>query len=190
MERIFTDCETGAIPPLRRWKDVTVMMDSSMSSARELVFQAGTHEDAIRLNYQDWFALVSPRVEFFAVPEHPSSEVAFDDREDVGAERPRRASKSRTEKSKRESGQPGGGQGRVEVVGHSGVYPGSGPYPQGAVAVRSPAEFVHGQRDEEGREVEGGSELIYLKEGIVLGGETPPPSGPAQPPKHDTLGHS
>jgi Ala-tRNA(Pro) deacylase len=78
MERIFTDCETGAIPPLRHWKDVTVMMDSSMSNARELVFQAGTHEDSIRLNYQDWFALLNPRVEFFAVPEHATSEPALD----------------------------------------------------------------------------------------------------------------
>ena len=28
MERIFTDCETGAIPPLRHWKDVPVLMDA------------------------------------------------------------------------------------------------------------------------------------------------------------------
>ena len=58
MERIFTDCETGAIPPLRHWKDVTVLMDTSMSNAQDLVFQAGTHEDAVRLKFQDWFALV------------------------------------------------------------------------------------------------------------------------------------
>jgi hypothetical protein len=37
--------------------------------------------------------------------------------------------------------------------------------------VRTPGEFVHGQRDEEGHEVQGESELIYLKEqGILLGG--------------------
>jgi hypothetical protein len=54
--------------------------------------------------------------------------------------------------------------------------------------VRTPGEFVHGQRDEQWREVEGGSELTYLAEGILLGGETPPPSGPAQPPKHVTTG--
>jgi Ala-tRNA(Pro) deacylase len=190
MERIFTDCETGAIPPFRHWKEVPVLMDASMSNAQDLVFQAGTHEDAIRLKFQQWFALVNPRVEFFAVPEHTSSEAAFEDREDSGTERPGPASASRARKSKLVSGQPGGGQGRVEVVGHSGVYPGSGPYPKGAVAVRTPAEFVHGQRDEEGREVEGGSELIYLEEGILLGGETPSPSGPAQPPKHDKQGHA
>jgi Ala-tRNA(Pro) deacylase len=30
MERIFTDCETGAILPLRRWQNVDVLMDNSM----------------------------------------------------------------------------------------------------------------------------------------------------------------
>ena len=183
MERIFTDCETGAIPPLRHWKDVAVLMDASMSNAQDLVFQAGTHEDAVRLKFQDWFALVNPRVEFFAVPEHPSSGAGVRGPGRRGHRETGAGVERRAEKAKRESGQPGGGQGRVEVVGHSGVYPGSGPYPKGAVAVRTPAEFVHGQRDEEGREVEGGSELIYLDEGILLGGETPPPSGPAQPPE-------
>ena len=184
MERIFTDCETGAIPPLRHWKDVTVLMDTSMSNAQDLVFQAGTHEDAVRLKFQDWFALVKPRVEYFCVPEHSSSQAAFEDREDTGTEKSGRAFGARPEESKRESGQPGGGHGRIDVVGHSGVYPATGPYPRGAATVRTPAEFVHGQRDEEGREIEGGSELTYLEEGILLGGETPPPSSPPQSPKH------
>jgi Ala-tRNA(Pro) deacylase len=73
MEQIFTDCETGAIPPLRHWKDVAVLMDASISCAHELVFQAGTHEDAICLNFQDWIGLVNPRVEFFSEPEHRSA---------------------------------------------------------------------------------------------------------------------
>jgi Ala-tRNA(Pro) deacylase len=82
MDKIFTDCETGAIAPLRRWKDVTVLMDASMSNSRDLVFQAGTHEDAIRLKFNDWLALVNPRVECFTEPLHASSRAAFTDRED------------------------------------------------------------------------------------------------------------
>jgi Ala-tRNA(Pro) deacylase len=183
MDRIFTDCESGAIPPLRRWNDVTVLMDASMANARELVFQAGTHEDTIRLKFQDWLELVNPLVQVFTEAEHSASRSGFQDREDMAGAALSRASKSRAEESKRESGQPGGGKGRIDVVGHSGVYPGSGPYPAGDVPVRTPAEFVHGQRDEDGREFEGGSELIYLeKEGILLGGETPSPSGPSQSP--------
>lgn len=77
MAQVFTDCETGAIPPLRRWKDVPVLMDASMSNAAELVFQAGTHEDAIRLQLEDWLALVNPRVEFFSEPEHASGQATY-----------------------------------------------------------------------------------------------------------------
>ncbi len=191
MDKIFTDCETGAIPPLRHWQDVAVLMDASMSKATDLVFQAGTHEDSIRLKFQNWFQLVKPRVEFFAELDHAASRAGFADREDVGKAAPGRTPKSRAEDPNRETGQPGGGQGRIDVVGHSGVYPGSGPYPEGDVPVRTPAEFVHGQRDEDGREVEGGSELVYLKEeGILLGGWTPPPSGPPQASKPVIQGHT
>lgn len=72
--------------------------------------------------------------------------------------------------SRRESGLLGGGQGRIDEVGLSGVYPGSGPWPTGAVEIRSPASFVHGQTDAEGRQVEGGSKLIYFQGRTLLGG--------------------
>ena len=182
MDRFFTDCETGAIRPLRHWKDVAVMMDASLSVARDVVFQAGTHEDAIRLRFQDWLSLVKPRVEFFTEPDHASARAAFTDRGDVGSKGQERAA-ARAAKTKRESGQPGGGQGRVDVVGLSGDYPASGPYPKGESPARTPAEFVHGQRDQDGREVEGGSGLTYLAEGILIGGEPVPSSSPATPMK-------
>lgn len=63
--------------------------------------------------------------------------------------------------------------------GSPGSNPGSGPWPAGAVEIRFPASFVHGQTDDEGRQVEGGSELIYFQGQILLGGATPAPSGPA-----------
>ena len=85
----------------------------------------------------------------------------------------------------RERGEPGGGRGRTDAVGRTGVYPGSGPYPAGEAAVRTPATFVHGQRDAEGREESGGSEPIYFNRETLLVGETPsaptheaPPPGP------------
>jgi Ala-tRNA(Pro) deacylase len=116
MERIFTDCETGAIPPLRHWKDVTVLMDASMPSAGDLVFQAGTHEDAIRLKYEDWLRLVNPRVESFTESEQASHRVTFADREDTDAGEWEGPSRARAEESRRESGQPGGGRGRIDVT--------------------------------------------------------------------------
>ena len=94
-----------------------------------------------------------------------------------------RRTKSGSTAARRESGLPGGGQGRVDEVGRTGVYPASGPYPAGEAEVRTPADFVRGQTDAEGRPVEGGSEPIYFGGKTLLGGATPTASGPAAKPK-------
>jgi hypothetical protein len=84
-----------------------------------------------------------------------------------------------------DSGRPGGGQGRVDDVGRTPVYPATGPYPSGEAEVRTPGSFVHGQLDEQGRPVEGGSGLTMTPEGLVLGGATPPSSSPPHGPGPD-----
>ena len=128
-----------------------------MSNAHDLVFQAGTHEDAIRLKFNDWRALVNPRASPSPCRNIPRPRLRSRTGTTWGkSDRPGHRSGAPSDRSA-ESGEPGGGQGRVDVVGHTGVYPGSGPYPSGPATVRTPAEFVHGQHDEEGREVEGGS---------------------------------
>jgi hypothetical protein len=83
-----------------------------------------------------------------------------------------------SEESRRDSGLPGGGQGRIDVTGRSGVYSASGPMPRGEAELRTPAEFVRGQYDEQGRQVEGGSELTK-SDGRLLGGATPASGSPA-----------
>jgi Ala-tRNA(Pro) deacylase len=183
MDRIFDDCETGAIPPLRHGKDAEVLVDASIPSTGDLLFQAGTHEDVILLRAADWFDLVKPVVGSFTQPDHGAHAHEFTDRGDVGQAEWEGPAASVSEEARRESGLPGGGKGRLEMVELSGVYPGSGPYPEGQAELVTPAEFVHGQYDEEGREVEGGSEIIYFEGGTLLGGETPPPSGPAKAPR-------
>jgi Ala-tRNA(Pro) deacylase len=68
MERYFTDCEVGAIPALRRWKDVSVLMDRSLNVEGDILFQAGTHADAVRLKFWDWYEMVQPQVATFSDP--------------------------------------------------------------------------------------------------------------------------
>jgi Ala-tRNA(Pro) deacylase len=68
IEKYFTDCEVGAVPPLRHWKNVDVLMDPSMKVDGDIVFQAGTHEEAVRLNFKDWFDLVKPQMASFSQP--------------------------------------------------------------------------------------------------------------------------
>lgn len=70
---------------------------------------------------------------------------------------------------KRESGEPGGGAGRKDEVGASGVYPMSGPHPPGPAEIKEQASWGQGERGAAGYEDHGGSELT-LEGGQLLGG--------------------
>ena len=43
LQERFADCELGAIPALRHWRDVEVIMDGTLHVAGDILFQAGTH---------------------------------------------------------------------------------------------------------------------------------------------------
>src|SRR5262245_5503031 len=64
----FTDCEPGAIPALRHWRGVEVIMDGHLRVARDILIMGGTHRDAVRMRFDDWFGLVNPRVELLSEP--------------------------------------------------------------------------------------------------------------------------
>ena len=67
--------------------------------------------------------------------------------------------------AKRESGMPGGGQGRRDETGRSGVYPASSA--EGAPAdapIRTEAEWGQGERGAGGYEDSGSSELNFEQE--------------------------
>jgi Ala-tRNA(Pro) deacylase len=66
IEKFFTDCEVGAIPPVRHWEGVDVLMDRSLKVEGDILFQAGTHADAIRVGFRDWYELVNPQVATFS----------------------------------------------------------------------------------------------------------------------------
>jgi Ala-tRNA(Pro) deacylase len=62
---LFPDCELGAMPPFGNLYGLDVYVDQSLTEDEEIVFQAGTHSDAIRMRYWDIAALVFPVVEKF-----------------------------------------------------------------------------------------------------------------------------
>ena len=67
--RHFTDCEPGAIPALRHWQGVEVLMDEHLGRrGGDIFLLGGTHRDVLRMRFDDWFAMVSPRVEHFTDP--------------------------------------------------------------------------------------------------------------------------
>jgi Ala-tRNA(Pro) deacylase len=76
LEQFFTDCELGAIPALRHWRGVDVIMDGHLRTEGDILIEAGTHCDAIRMRFEDWFDLVKPRVELLSEVAEPRPEGA------------------------------------------------------------------------------------------------------------------
>lgn len=62
---LFPDCELGAMPPFGNLYGLPVYVDQSLTEDEEIVFQAGTHSDAIRMRYWDFASLAFPIVEEF-----------------------------------------------------------------------------------------------------------------------------
>ena len=62
----FTGCETGAMPPFGNLYGMSVFVDESLTKDKEIAFNAGTHNELIRLSYADFETLVKPTVLSFA----------------------------------------------------------------------------------------------------------------------------
>ena len=62
---LFPDCELGAMPPFGNLYGLPVYVDQSLTEDEEIVFQAGTHSEAIRMRYWDFASLAFPVVEEF-----------------------------------------------------------------------------------------------------------------------------
>ena len=64
---LFPDCAPGTMPPFGDLYGVPTYVDRKLTSEDYIVFEAGTHTDAIRLAYSDYERAAKPRVEEFAV---------------------------------------------------------------------------------------------------------------------------
>lgn len=65
---LYSDCEVGAMPPLGPLYKQPVLVDKSLASDPEIVFNAGSHHEAIRMRYRDFEELVQPTVAEFGIP--------------------------------------------------------------------------------------------------------------------------
>jgi Ala-tRNA(Pro) deacylase len=63
---IFDDCELGAEPPFGNLYDLPVIMDKALAGDDHIVFQAGTHDHAIKLGMDDYRRLVEPTIMQFS----------------------------------------------------------------------------------------------------------------------------
>ena len=58
--RVCADCETGAMPPFGQFYKLPVYVSSHLAEDGLITFNAGTHEDVMRMLYQDYAKLARP----------------------------------------------------------------------------------------------------------------------------------
>ncbi len=59
-EGAFPDCETGAMPPFGNLYGMSVFVDQTLREDEEIAFNAGSHDELIRLSYAEYERLVHP----------------------------------------------------------------------------------------------------------------------------------
>jgi len=67
LAKLFPDTEVGAEPPIGAMYDLPTLADEHLGKSEQIVFQAGTHREAVRMKYTDWAKLASPTVTDLAV---------------------------------------------------------------------------------------------------------------------------
>ena len=68
---LFPDCAVGAMPPFGNLYGVPTYVDKSLAEEDYIVFEAGTHTEAIKLSYHDYEKIVKPQVEALAIKIQP-----------------------------------------------------------------------------------------------------------------------
>lgn len=66
LRRLFPECELGAMPPFGPLYGQTVYVDATLALEPEIVFNAGTHREAIAMRWNDFVKMVNPIVGKFA----------------------------------------------------------------------------------------------------------------------------
>jgi Ala-tRNA(Pro) deacylase len=64
---LFPECELGAMPPFGPLYGQRVFVDGDLAEEPAIVFNAGTHIEAIRMRYADFAVATRPTVGWFAV---------------------------------------------------------------------------------------------------------------------------
>ncbi len=62
ISEICGDCEVGAMPPLGPLYKLPVYVSPHLAKDHMITFNAGTHEDAVRMMYSDFEKLVKPQL--------------------------------------------------------------------------------------------------------------------------------
>jgi Ala-tRNA(Pro) deacylase len=68
---LFPDCVTGAMPPFGNLYGLPTYVDKDLAEQEYIVFEAGTHTDAIKISYRDYEKIVKPEVKELGIKLQP-----------------------------------------------------------------------------------------------------------------------
>jgi len=80
---LYPDCEEGAMPPFGGLYLQRVFVEKCFVGDPEMVFNAGTHTDCIRMHYADFAELAQPVVGCFSKPRQLTTKAPFGRGHDV-----------------------------------------------------------------------------------------------------------
>ena len=64
----FPDVEVGAMSPFGNLYQVPVVVDRALGESDEVVFNAGSHTDTVKMRYRDMLGLIKPKTGSFGQP--------------------------------------------------------------------------------------------------------------------------
>lgn len=67
LAELFPDAEVGAEPPIGKLYGLPTLVERHLTQDDQIVFQAGTHRQAIRMSYSDYEKVAEPKVADIAV---------------------------------------------------------------------------------------------------------------------------
>ncbi len=74
---LFPDCDTGAMPPFGNLYGLPVYVDDCFPRQGNFFFQAGNHQEIIRIRYEEFERLVQPVIGEFCLHEREPAEAVL-----------------------------------------------------------------------------------------------------------------
>jgi Ala-tRNA(Pro) deacylase len=71
LDRVFTDCEHGALPPFGKLYGVPTIVDSSLAASGEILIEGNFRHEGLRMRFRDYEQVEEPRKARFAEPTAP-----------------------------------------------------------------------------------------------------------------------
>jgi Ala-tRNA(Pro) deacylase len=62
LNRLFPDCELGAMPPMGNLYGMAVYLDSAMAAEDVITFNAGTHRDVVHMKTAEFRRVLRPTI--------------------------------------------------------------------------------------------------------------------------------